>query len=428
MDHPSSYWAATANERPALEALDDDLETGVAIIGAGFSGLATAHHLHQAGIACAVVEANDVGWGASGRNGGLCVLRYKTGFSALVAQYGEDVAVKLYHLVHEAVDTVESLVGAHAIDCGFNRCGHITAANGAKAIAMLEADVEWLGRTLGDHVPSALDGAQMRELLGTSAYPGGYLDPRSAAIHPLNYARGLAAGLSRQGVPIMVRTRVEQIARDGGGLTLTTPSGRIRAQRLVIATNAYTDLASLGLDLERRIVPVSSSVIVTAPLDAQLAARILAQRQGVTDTRRLVNYFRLLPGNRVLYGGRGDITGKESRDVYRGLERQLIDTYPELADTAIDYRWSGKVAVTLDDFPHLGSIDERIFYGTGCGGRGVALTSLFGKLLARMAAGEPIDAGPMSNNRFGPIPLHRWRIPGMKLMAGYYALLDKVKR
>ena len=427
-DHPSSVWAATANVRPELPALKEDIETDVAIVGGGFSGLSTAHHLRQAGIACIILEANDVGWGASGRNGGMAVLRYKNAYSSIAAAHGDEVALLLYRLVREAVDTLESIVAEYGIDCDFRRCGHITAANGRKAIQTLEADIRWLSQQADDTAPSLLDGGQMRDLVGTDIYPGGYLDPRSAGIHPLNYAHGFAAGLAANGVPIFVGCPVTGLQSNAGGVTLQTPRGTVRAKRVVMTTNAYTDLARLGLDLAQRVVPVSTSVIATAPLPDKIANTVLPQRQLVTDTRNLVNYFRVLPDKRILFGGRGDITGYESREIYQGLERLLVETFPALAGIPIQFRWSGKVAVTLDDFPHFGRVNDRIFYAMGYGGRGVALTNLLGKLVARLVQGTEVNAGPMNQNRFAPIPFHGGRIPVMQMVAGWYKLLDCLER
>lgn len=428
LDHPPSVWAATANPRPAFPALKGDIDTEVAIIGCGFSGLSTAHHLHQAGSDCVILEANDAGWGASGRNGGMAVLRYKDAYSTIAATHGNQVALHLYRLVQEAVNTLEAIVTEYHIDCDFKRCGHITAANSRNAIRTLEADIRWLSEQANDMTPSLLDGIKMRELVGTDVYPGGYLDPRSAGIHPLNYSRGFAAGLARKGIRIFVGSPVIDMRQDANGVTLQTPNGKARAKRVVITTNAYTDLAKLGVNLERRVVPVSTSVIATVPLPDEIAATILPQRHLVTDTRHLVNYFRVLPDKRVLFGGRGDITGYESPEIYLGLEQQLVETFPALAHVPIEFRWSGKVAVTLDDFPHLGRVGDRICYAMGCGGRGVALTNLFGKLVARMVQGGEVDAGPMNHNRFAPIPFHGLRVPVMQMVAGWYKLLDHLAR
>jgi gamma-glutamylputrescine oxidase len=154
---------------------------------------------------------------------------------------------------------------------------------------------------------------------------------------------------------------------------------------------------------------------------------ILPRGHVVSDTRHLLNYFRIAPGNRLLYGGRGSLTGQESPEVYKGLERKLVETFPALAGVAIDHRWSGKVAVTLDDFPHVGRVSSRGAYAMGYGGRGVVLTSLLGRMLAQLAMGEKLDAGPMGPAGFTRIPLQAIRIPAMKTVAGYYGLLDRLK-
>ncbi|MCW5604815.1 MAG: FAD-dependent oxidoreductase [Burkholderiales bacterium] len=424
--HPLSIWATTAHPAQAFPPLSGDLQTDVAVIGGGFTGLAAAHHLARAGVACAVLEAHDVGWGASGRNGGMAVLRYKTPWAKLARLRGEDVARRLHRLLLDAVDTLEATVQELQIDCGFARYGHITAANGRSAVAMLEADVQWLA-TAGDRTPRMLNAAETAELCGTGCYLGGYLDSRAAGIHPLDYTRGLAAGLARRGVPIFAGTAATVVREDGQGVSVVTAGGTVRAKQLVIGTNAYTELFRFGTDLDRRIVPVSTSVVTTAPLPEATLRGLLPQGHLVSDTRHLLNYFRIAPGNRLLFGGRGSLTGRESPEVYAGLERKLVETFPVLAGVAIDHRWSGKVAVTLDDFPHVGRLSPRISYAMGYGGRGVALTNLLGKLLAALARGEEIDAGPMSTGPFAPIPLHGLRIPAMKAVAGYYRLLDALK-
>jgi gamma-glutamylputrescine oxidase len=428
VQHAPSVWLTTANPAPQLPQLDHDIQTDVAIIGAGYTGLAAAHHLCRAGVACIVLEANDVGWGASGRNGGMAVLRYKKSWAALARELGRERTRHLHQLLHQAVDLLEQTVDEYRIDCAFARYGHITAANGQRALAVLAADAAWLAAQAGDRAPRMLDARETADLTGTSCYLGGYLDPRAGGIHPLNYARGFAAGLSAAGVPIYVRTAVDMLREEAsGGVVLETSNAVVRAKQVLVATNAYTDLREYGTDLSRRIVPVSTSVITTAPLPASALAAIVRERHLVSDTRHLLNYFRIAPGNRLLYGGRGSLTGHESPEVYRGLEAKLCETFPALAGVEIDHRWSGKVAVTLDDFPHVGRVSPRIAYAMGYGGRGVALTNLLGKMLAHLAMGELNDPGPMNGGAFRPIPLHALRIPAMKAVAGYYRLLDGLR-
>lgn len=404
--------------------LEREVATEVAIIGAGFTGLSAAHHLCKAGVAAVVLEACDAGWGASGRNGGMAVARYKKGFTALAKAYGNEATVRLYKMILEAVDTLESIVSERGLDCDFSRFGHITAAAGEAALRELEADCAWLSEHAGDTTPRILQSSPMRDRTGTSMYCGGYFDPRAAGIHPMRYSRSLAAALGRAGVAIFCETPVTSVIREGEGYLLLTRSGSVRCKRVIVATNGYTDLMPLQLGLDRRIVPVASSVIATSPLTDAMLANILPEGHLLTDTRKLTNYFRRLPGNRLLYGGRGDLHGRDRPDSFRGLEMLLVKTLPQLADCQIEYRWSGKVAVTLDNFPHLGELSPGLFFAMGYGGRGVALAQLLGKYVARLATGQAVSAGPMRANAFAPIPFHSLRRPAMQVMAGYYQWKD----
>jgi len=424
--HAPSVWMTSALPARIFPRLENDLQVDVAIIGGGFTGLSAAYQLARSGVACAVLEAHDIGWGASGRNGGMAVLRYKTPWAVLARRHSEKIARRLHALLLSAVDSLEATVADLKIDCGFSRYGHLTAANGRSAMAMLESDVRWLAM-IGDRAPRMLGREETAELAGTDCYLGGYLDPRAGGIHPLNYARGLAAGLSDLGVPLFTGSAVTAVSEDGQGVNLVTAGGTVRAKQLLIGTNAYTELFPFATNLQRRIVPVSTSVITTEPLPESCLRAVLPQGHLVSDTRHLLNYFRIAPGNRLLFGGRGSLTGRESPDVYLGLERKFFEIFPSLVGTAIDHRWSGKVAVTLDDFPHVGRLSPRVAYAMGYGGRGVALTALLGRMLADIAQGRDADVGPMSTGAFTPIPFHALRIPAMKTVAGYYRFLDALR-
>lgn len=425
--HAPSVWLSTVNPTAELPRLGRDLYTDVAIVGGGYTGLVAAHHLSRAGVACAVLEANDAGWGASGRNGGMAVLRYKTPWAVLAKRHGHERTRHLHRLLLQALDLLEETIGEYRIACDFSRCGHITAAHGSRAVTMLKADVQWLESEGRDNVPRMLDAPSTAELTGTTCYAGAYIDRRAAGIHPLNYARGLAEALSRKGVPIYTGAEVRSLREQAEGVILETAGGVVRAKQALVATNAYTDVARFGTDLGARVVPVWTSVVTTEPLPDELLRRIVPRQHVVSDTRHLLNYFRIAPENRLLYGGRGSLTGEETPEVYEGLRRKLVQTFPALSSAAIDHRWSGKVAVTRDDFPHVGRVSSRIAYAMGYGGRGVALTNLLGKMLAQLAMGKAVDAGPMSAAPFGRIPLHALRIPAMRAVAGYYGLLDRLK-
>ena len=421
----NSVWQATANPVPAFPKLDRDLKTDVVVIGAGFTGLAAAYHLYTSGIDCVVIEANDVGWGASGQTGGNLVPQFKKGFAELARIFGTSQALRLHAMLREGFESIEEIVSEYALDCGYVRSGFLSVAHTANALAKMQDDVRWLNREAGDPAPRMLDENEMRDELGANVFNGGYLDPRGGRLHPLNFVRGLAARLHERGAPIYVSTAATRVSEEEDGVVVETPGGLVRGQRVILATNAYTHLALRMGDLHRRIVPVSSSVIATEPLVPEIAATILPAGRAGADTKHLLNYFRPLPGGRLLFGGRGDITGRrEDPGIYRGLERSLEATFPRLASTGIEFRWSGMVAVTRDNFPHIGRLGERVLYAMGYGGRGIVLANLLGKYLARMVRNETVDAGPMSENPFLPFRFHGLRIPGMKAAVAYYRLRD----
>jgi gamma-glutamylputrescine oxidase len=424
--HPDSYWVETSNPASILPTLAGEQKADVVIIGAGFTGLSTAYHLSQAGIQAIVVEAEDFGWGASGRNGGMLPPRYKKGFASIAKIYGNEVTRRLHAIIHEAIDTVESIVSDCALDCGFARTGQITAAHSRAHLASLEQDCAWMTAEAGDRTAQILSRSNTADEVGASIHVGGWFDPRGAAIHPLNYVRGLANALQKRGVPIFVRSPVRRLVEEPDAIRLELPGGTIAARQVVIATNAYTDATGFAPHgLERRIVAVNTSVICTNPIGGNRAGAVLPGRRMVADTKHIMNWYRMMPDNCLIFGGRGDITGRsDDPSVYAKLERQLAETFPVIADVGVRHRWSGKVAITLDDFPHVGRLSPRVAYAMGYGGRGVALANMLGKYLAQLVEGKTVDAGPMSTNAFDPIPFHAFRVPGMQIVARWYQYLD----
>ena len=422
--HPASYWAATAGAPPDLAAADADVETDVVIVGGGFTGLSTAYHLNQQGRKCVLLEANDIGWGASGRNGGIAVPRYKHTFPPIEARYGREVALDLYQVAHSALNILERIIADCRIDCGFSRCGHITPMVHQRDERRFAADVRWLADRVGDKIPYMLDAAELEDRIGTKFYAAGYFEPRGGGIHPLRYCHGLAQALEERGVQLFVRTPAIAWQRDQNGITVETPKARIRGKCLLIATNAYSDLTGGTSQLKRRVVPMVSSLIATAPLPNEVRHSVLRHGNLVTDAKRLTNYYRVTPCNRLMFGGRGGATSKESPSIYARIERDMLAIFPQLRGTPIEYRWSGRVAVTVDGFPHAGALNERVFYAMGYNGRGVALSAFLGHVLAQYACGEPVAAGPLTKGRFEPIPFHFLRVPAKQAAITYFKLLD----
>lgn len=422
-DASSSLWNAIAPPAPKLERLQQNLQVDCVIIGAGFTGLNAAWHLMKRGLQVCLLEAYEPGWGASGRNGGMAVLRYKHGWSTLAQKFGNETTLLLYGLVQEAVNNIEANVQELGLDGGFKRYGHLTAAHTSSDFRGLQNDIDWLAATAGDRTPRLLSQSQVMSAIGTSVYKGGYLDSRAAGINPLGYARELAAALVARGLPMYGSTPALKVEQSEKGYRVHTEGGTVTADRMVVATNAYTSMHQMPGDLARRIVPATSSVIATQALPDDVYATILPGEELVTDTRHLVNYFRRVPGNRILFGGRGSMSGRENEQIYNGLLKQLRATFPALGDVPIEFRWSGQVAVTLDDFPHVGNWASQGHFAMGYGGRGVALTHVLGRALADMVMGTTVDAGPMSAP-LDTIPFHAWRLPAINIVASYYRLRD----
>jgi glycine/D-amino acid oxidase-like deaminating enzyme len=329
----------------------------------------------------------------------------------------------MFRMLHDGIDSLEATIGEYGIECGFSRCGHVTAAHGPKPLEALAADVRWLEREMGYEGAALLSRADTARLIGTNEYVGACLERRSGALHPLNYARGLAAAVAKQ-VPVFVSTPVSGYRREASGFVLTTPSARVRAKRVVVATNAYTELFPLPNDLARRIVPVPSNIVATEPLPVALASALLPEGHVVTDTRRINLYFRLSPDRRMIFGSRGHLSGSNEPWAFADIEAAMHRVFPALRTARIDYRWNGKVGFSLDFFPHFGEAEPGLYFGIGYSGRGVVLTHMVGKMLAEMLRGEAVDAGPLSRSAFRPIPMHAFYPLGIRLYTAYYRYLD----
>jgi len=421
--HPRSYWAATALQEPVPPKLTADTEAETIIIGGGFTGLSAAYHLVAAGRDCIVLESNEIGWGASGRNGGMVVPRYKHTYPLLATRYGAPTALAMYRAAHRAVDLIDRIVTAEAIDCGFSRCGHLTPYVHAADARRFEADAAWLAREAADGVPQILSREETATRIGTSIYAGAYFEPRGGEIHPLRFCQGLARAVLARGGRIHAGTRVQAWRREGDGVVVEVAGARARGRRLLIATNGYTDTAPAGDALARRIVPVASSLIATAPLSDAMRRDILPLKNVVTDAKRLTNYYRITPDGRMVFGGRGGASSAESMAVYRRLAGEMERIFPQLRGVAVDHRWSGRVAVNLDGLPRVGRLYDNVLYAMGYNGRGVALSILLGRMLAEDDLSADKVPSPLAA-AFDPIRFHALQVPGKKIVTTYYRVLD----
>jgi len=425
--YPDSWWRASAPRGGNFAPLSSDLDVDVAIIGAGFTGLSAAHHAQARGMSCAVLEANCVGWGASGRNGGIIVPRYKWTFPELERHYSEAVALLMHSAAHDGVSTIEEIVHEHGLECGFARCGHLTPIVHAADIGRFSADVTWLAAKAGDRVPLMLNADETAMRTGSALYGGAYFEPRGASVHPLAYCLSLGAALAAKGVQIHCETPVLSWDVLPDAVMVKTPAAKVRAKQLIIGTNAYSDLTPANFALRKRIVPAISAVISTQPLPEAVRGSILPGGEMATDAKRLTNYYRVLPDGSFFFGGRGGASNTVSPRAFDRLREDMVTLFPQLDEVPVKHRWSGLVAMTLDTLPHLGSLHRRVHFGMGYNGRGVGLATLFGKQLVRMASGEAVQLGPMTEGWFKAIPFHSLRLPAKQAVITWKQLMDSLQ-
>ena len=420
---PPSLWAATAPPGPRLDRLTGPHRTEIAVIGAGYTGLSTALHLAGAGLECVVIDRHEPGCGASGRNGGQVLPGLRLQRAELRRIFGPALGDRTYETVESAADFLFALVARHGIDCDLVRGGSIRLAHTEKAMALLRANHAGL---VAEGVASRLlDAEAVTREVGTRGYVGGRLDPRSGTLHPLKYAHGLAGAALRAGAALYRDSPATALSRDGERWRVTTDAGEILASKVVIATNGYTD--GLWPGLAQTVLPLNSFQIATAPLPEAQRAAILPGGACFSDTRRLILYAQRTRDHRLVLGGRASFTLADRAADYDVLRRVLTGLFAQLARTPIEYHWVGRVALTRDFIPHLHAPAPGLLIALGFNGKGVAMTTLMGRIIADhiRAPAEP-PAYPITDIR--PIPFHGLRQPALHLAMHYQTLMDRLGR
>ena len=419
-----SLWAATAGAGPALPELTSELRTQVAVIGGGYTGMSAALHLAEAGRDTVLLEALEVGERASGLNGGQVIAGVKSDPDELLAQFGPQLGPQIVETVGNGPDLVFDLIKKHAIDCDAVRAGWIQPAGSERDLVPIRARVEqWRRRGASAEV---LDRAQIAALIGSSHYCGGWIDRRGGTVQPLSYVRGLARAAGRAGTRIYVRSPAIRLARSGSDWRIDSPRGSLIASTVILATDAYTD--HLVDPLRRTLVAVPSFQVATAPLPEPLRRQILPQGQSASDTRRLLRYFRLDAGGRLLMGSRGSFDQGASPQSARHLYEAAREIYPQLEGIPFEYHWNGLVGITADRLPHLHAIAPGLLAGVGYNGRGIAMATTLGRLLARLAAGVAADQIGYPVTDVQPLSLHRFARLGARATMQYLKVRDRWDR
>ncbi|WP_226626307.1 NAD(P)/FAD-dependent oxidoreductase [Alloyangia pacifica] len=425
----SSYWHDTAPVFTAGQTGPVAGRVDVAVIGGGFTGLNAARKLAREGVSVALLEAGAVGSGASGRNGGHLNNGIAHGYASAKAHLGAERAHALYKAYDRSIDMIEDVIAEEGISCDFRRAGKLKLASKPSHVAGLRANFETIHAEV-DAATRWIDRADLPSEVGSEAFHGGMLYEKTAMMHMGRYAHGLAEAAARHGALIWEQAPVTGRSRNGAGWLLETPKGTLQAERVILATGAYSGQhkgAKLGY-FRRRIISVGSFIIATRPLtDAEMAQALPGDRTYVTSMN-IGNYFRRSPDNRIIFGGRARFSARSDQqsDAKSGqiLRRGFEEIFPQLADIELDYCWGGLVDMTQDRYPRAGEA-EGMIYGMGFSGHGAQMTTLIGQTLADMAMGRT-DTNPLAGMEWPPIPMHTgtpWFLP---LVGQWFALKDRL--
>ncbi|AQS84117.1 MAG: FAD-binding oxidoreductase [Acetobacter aceti] len=422
--YPPSLWYDTAGEAPVFGQLTDyDRHYDVAIIGGGYTGLSTALHLAEKGLTCVVLESHGIGWGASGRNGGQVIAGLKYDPDDLIARFGTDLGNAMIRCVGEAADTVFELIARHGITCNAVNNGWIQAAHCEKSLAKLRIKAaQWAARGTASEI---LETKCVADLTGALGYVGGWLDPRGGKIQPLMYAFGLAKAAASLGADIFVNSAVKTMMRSTGQWRLGTGLGNLMAKQVVFATNGYTD--GLWPHLQESVVPAYSIQISTEPLAPEIRKTILPDGQALSETRRILRYSQIDAHGRLVMGTRGPAQDNATYKDAASLVKAMHQLFPQVGKARLDHVWVGRVGMTADHFPHLHQLADGVHAALGYNGRGVAMATVVGRMLAQRVQGASALEIGFPVTPLKPIALHRFSGLGVLAYGRWYGLLDWLK-
>ena len=354
--------------------------------------------------------------------------KYRASLADMARAHGLDVAHLMNRLAHEAMDCVARYVAECRIDrAGFAMVGNLRCAHNKVALNRLLSEAETASRMFGDESLRILDAQEMRAETGSRDFVGGVLNAHAGVIHPLNYARGLAGAVRERGGEIFEQSAVTTIGGQADRVELRTEHGAVLAGKLLIATNGYSDLTSATAAVRNAVIPFRSAMVATEPLTPDIFSVLIPSGRSYSETRRMMRWFRRID-DRLLFGGRGAFGKSNSAAAFAALEAAMKRIFPQIADRRVTHRWSGLVAMTLDSLPQIGLLDSRTAFSVGYNGAGIAMASLLGRHAIDLLLGDQPDLGLMRRAKPQPIPLYGLRQPIVRMVAGWYALLDRIGR
>ncbi len=403
----NSYYAATANATEPFPRLEEAIDVDVAIVGGGFTGIATALELAERGVRVAVLEAQRIGWGASGRNGGQ-VTGSLSGDKAMERQFrsklGDEAADFVWNMRWRGHDIIRKRVARYGIDCDL-RHGHMQTAYRPSHVAELEqmhrAACE---HGMGDEV-GMVYGAGLRDHVGTGIYHAGLVNRRNMHLHPLNLCLGEADAARSLGARVFIDSPVEKIVY-GNRPELVTARGRVRADKVMIAGTGYHRLAPRRL--AGLLFPATLGIVATERLPEDVAKSILPNDFAVYDTRFVLDYYRLTADRRLLFGSGTNYKGTQSTDIGAPMLPAIRKTFPQLAEVKIDFAWEGQDGITINRIPQLGNVTPNVFYAQGYSGHGIATSHIVAEIMAAAITGDSRDFELFAGARHWRLPVGRY--------------------
>ena len=417
---PPSWYVDSATPLPPQPVLEGAVQADVCILGAGYTGLSTALELAEAGYRVVVLEAECVGWGASGRNGGQAIVGYGCEQSTLERLQGREQARLLFDLSREAMDRLRGRIARHGIACDW-RDGHAHVPIRARQERGLRAGMVEMAQRY-DYPLEWWDRARLRQELASDRYRGAVYDAASGHLHPLEYCLGLARAALAAGVRIFEQSPVLELVR-GPRPLLRTAGGTARGDFAVLCGNAW--LRGIAPELESRVMPVGTYIAATAPLGEAGARALIRNDMAVADVNWALDYFRLSRDHRLLFGGRASYSSWPPPNL-RGVMRGRIRTvFPQLAEVPVDYLWGGYVDISLNRAPHWGRLGSNVYFAQGFSGHGVATTGLAGRLIAEAITGQSQRLDAFARIPHTPFPGGRaLRMPLLVAAMAWYRLRD----